>query len=91
VITATYRDDVELDTSTRNLGSQKVGGTTRTLRLVTLHGSGTGKVTLPIEDGFLQRQRTVTHVRLTARATAGGQTAVIHSTITDTTTQSPVT
>jgi hypothetical protein len=90
VISMTYRDVVELDPASTELGSQTIGGTKLTLRLLTLHGRATGTMRVPVENGLAQRQRTVTRIFLTAQATAGGTPgAVIHTTISDILTQAP--
>jgi hypothetical protein len=90
VVFATYRDVVAIDPASTNLGSQTVGGTKVTARLLTLHGYATGTMRVPVENGLAERQRTATRIFLTAQTTTGGAPgAVIHSTINDIQTQAP--
>ncbi len=90
VISASYRDVVEIDPASTNLGSQTINGTKVTLRLLTLHGRATGTMRVPVENGLAERQRTATRIFLTAQTDAGGTLgAIIHSTISDVVTMAP--
>jgi hypothetical protein len=85
VVTATYRDVLEIDPAHVALGSLNVRGTTVQLQLVQLHGTAVGTWRLPLANGLGESRTTVTRMETVARSTGAGiQTALIHVSTVDT-------
>jgi hypothetical protein len=90
IVVASYRDDVEIDGAHVDLGSQREGGTTVHARLVGLHGSATGTVSLPLAHGLDQRSKTVTRFSASVEVSANGvEGAVLETSEVDTETDLP--
>jgi hypothetical protein len=85
-----YRDIVSLDPGHLDVGSQKVGNDLVHFRLVSVSGTATGSRTIPLVRGIAESERSVTRLQVTFHAiSASLPTAVIHTTMVDTSTSLP--
>jgi hypothetical protein len=90
IVVASFRDDVEIDGAHVDLGTQREGGTTVHVRLVGLHGSATGTVSLPLANGLEQRSKTVTRFSASVEVLENGEEGpVLETTEVDTETDLP--
>jgi hypothetical protein len=90
VMVATYRDAVEIDGAHVDLGTQHVGGSTEKARLLSLQGSSTGTVSLPLAHGLDQRSKTVTRFSASIEVSTNGVAGpVLTTTEVDTETDLP--
>jgi hypothetical protein len=90
IISATFRDDIEIDPAATKLASQKVGGTKVTVRLRSLHGSAKGAMSIPEANGLAEHERTASHLSYsteTSTSTAAG--TIVKAKVIDIDTQSP--
>jgi hypothetical protein len=84
VAVMTYRDVVDRDLGHLELGSTEVAGVAMRVHLLSLHGTATGTMRLPLGHAFQLQQTTTTRFRLVMRASAPHTpTMKVHSTVVD--------
>ena len=90
VVVASSRDLVTIDRAHLALGAQSVNGSQVDYRLLTLGGTATGTLRLPLADSLAQSSRTVTKLQFSFRAAGKtAQAAAIRTTLVDTRTDMP--
>jgi hypothetical protein len=90
VVVASYRDLVTIDPAHVDLGTQSVNGSQVDYRLLTLSGTATGTLRLPLANSFAQSSKTVTKLQFSFRASMKtAKSDAIHTSLVDTQTDTP--
>lgn len=89
VVVASYRDLLTIDPAHVDLGTQSVNGSQVDYRLLTLSGTATGTLRLPLANSFAERSKTVTKLQFSFRATKTAKSDAIHTSLVDTQTDTP--
>jgi hypothetical protein len=90
VVVASYRDQVTIDPAHTDLGTQNVNGSQVDYRLLTLSGTATGTIRLPLARAFAQSSRMVTRLQYSFRASPKtAKSDAITTRLTDTETDTP--
>jgi hypothetical protein len=84
VVVTTYRDVVGRDLAHLDMGSTEVAGVAMRVHVLSLHGTATGTMRLPLAQALQQQQTTTTKLRIVLRASAPNTpTTQVHSSIVD--------
>jgi hypothetical protein len=67
VVVASFRETIGPDPSHENLGETKIGTETVGVRMLSLHGSSTGSMRLPLADALAEQDSTLTRMSVVMR------------------------
>jgi hypothetical protein len=90
VVVATFRDLVAIDAAHLALGTESVNGSPVDYRLLTLSGTATGTLRLPLANSLAHSSKTVTKLQFSFRdSVKTAKSGVIRTTLVDTQTDAP--